>query len=177
MKNSKRRFWTAALSIAVIGLAVCVLPFRRNIDTVLKGEECRIGDEEYSKEISLLVKGTYNQYLIKSDTFEGTIEISGYDNTRDGYTASLDFRHGYSILFYYDNIDGLPIHNSFGLICCTPDFSQVLICINEPPEANSKGWGGDNGLYIAAPATNRNEAADIAEKLSGKSKWFSGVKW
>ena len=60
---------------------------------------------------------------------------------------------------------------------CTPDFHKMLITVNEAVEKGTKGWSGENGLVISAPANNREEAIEAAETLSSKSKWLSRTKW
>lgn len=129
------------------------------------------------KNVSISVNGVYKRYLIKHDTFEGTIKVNGYDFTSDGSTVSLVFDDGYTVLCYSSYKNGMPILKALGTLSCTPNFKKVLICVNEPVDSDSKGWSGKNGIYISAPSTNRSDSLEIAKLLSGKSKWLSQTNW
>jgi len=54
---------------------------------------------------------------------------------------------------------------------------QLFIGIHEPIGTGPRGWNGDDGLNICAPANNRTQAIEIAKILSKKSKLFAKTKW
>lgn len=169
MEWLKKRGWIF-VSVLIVGLVIYIIPWRHTIDTTIQGIQCRIGDEDYSENVSIKVKGVYTQYLIKNDTFEGMISIDSYDFTLDVPIAPTQFYDGHANLIY-DNM------RSLGMFICTPNFDKLLITVDEPIEATSKSWSGNNGLIISAPAKNRAQALEIAKILSSKSKWLSPTKW
>lgn len=167
----------AAVFLLIAGLFLYITPLQRNVENTLYGFQCRIGGNEYEYEnkITLYVKGVYKSYLFKNDTFEGIIEISGYDFTYELTPAPLEFSDGYSILLYHGNIDGKPVQNTIGMIFTESDFSSLLICVNEPNGDGTSGWNGENGLIICAPAENVVQALETAEKLTVESKLLSNI--
>lgn len=173
--NGKKKYIWILTSLLIIYLAIYFIPWRHKIDTTIQGMQFRIGDKDYSKDVSIKVKGVYKQYLIKKDTFEGAISVDIYDFTHNTTIAPTTFYDGHGNLIY-ESKNYLELH-SLGLLVCSPDFHKMLITVNEPVEKGAKGWSGENGLVIAAPANNREEAIEAAEILSSKSKWLSRTKW
>ena len=164
--------------IFVIVLVVCIIiyifPWQHKIDTTIQGVQWRIGDADYSEDVLITVKGIYKQYLFKDDVFEGKISIDIYDFSLDVPIIPAHFDDGYaSLIYHYDFLD----MRSFGTLSCTPNFDQLFIGLHEPIDTRPKGWNGDNGLNICAPANNRTQALETAKILSKKSKLFSKINW
>lgn len=67
--------------------------------------------------------------------------------------------------------------NPFGILCCTPDFKQLLICVSEPIEEDSGSWSAEKGLFISAPAETRNQALETARQLSSGSDALKSTLW
>ncbi|MBU3810217.1 MAG: hypothetical protein H9893_00980 [Candidatus Niameybacter stercoravium] len=44
-------------------------------------------------------------------------------------------------------------------------------------EGSSRRWSSHDGLFIVAPATNRELGLSLAKKFSEKSNWLSRVEW
>lgn len=154
----------------VLCLSLYSFPWKYKVNTTIQGVQCRIGDKEYTEDVSIKIKGTYNNYLFKNDTFRGTISISNYDFTSDGSDVSLEFNRGSAFLVYNKINDGKSDMNPFGILCCTPDFKQLLICVSEPVEKDSKSWSTEKGLFISAPAETRSQALETARQLSSGSE-------
>lgn len=176
MERFRKWSWILAI-VLVICLVIYVFPWRHKIDITVRGIQCRIGDADYSEDVLITVKGVYKQYLIKNDTFEGTISIDIYDFTLDMPMTPALFYDGYANLIYLNIQDGVPNMRTFGLLSCTPNFDKMLIGVSEPLEAESKCWSGENGLFICAPAQNRAQALESAKILSSKSKLLSHTNW
>ena len=68
-------------------------------------------------------------------------------------------------------------NNYFGNLLCTENFSEILILVGEETTPDSKGWYGENSLYVVAPADNKDDAINVAEKLSKRSVWLSECIW
>lgn len=165
--------------IMLIGLVgICFMPLPQNINVVLDGKEYRIGDTEYKEDRNIEIRGKYKNYLFRDDTFEGKINIEGYDFL-DKYDETIfTVVDKVASLSYYGVDHGETIMTSFGTMTFSYDFKKVLLCVSEPvSESSSKSWTSEKGLFIVAPATNRELDVLLAKKISEKSDWLSGVKW
>lgn len=166
--------------IALIVLTSLYIPFIRKIDITVDGVQCRIGDETEEKSVKITVKGTYKNYLIKDDTFQGSLEVEGYEQAYSNYDVELLFHNKSSVVSYFTiTDDGMPKINTLGSIIIENNFKQILLCISEPieNEGNSgKGWTGEDGLIIVAPAQTRAEAMQLANKLA-KDTFFEMSNW
>ena len=160
--------------ILLVGIIIYIFPWPHKIDTIMQGVQWRIGDADYSEDVSITVKGVYKQYLFKDDIFEGKISIDIYDNTLDVPIIPTHFNDGYASLIYQYAFNDI---RSFGNLSCTPNFDQLLITVHEPIDGQRKGWHGDNGLNISAPANNRTQALETAKILSNKSNILSKANW
>lgn len=159
------------LAISIVFLILWFLPWELEIDTTLYGAQYRIGEQNYSEDVAIIVKGVYKQYLFKKDPFIGTISIDKYDFTQNELITPIYFTD--SSLTYTEIQEGKTYLYTLGILTCTPDFNNILILISEPIKADSKSWSGENGLFISIPARNREEALENARFLSSKSEWIS----
>lgn len=154
------------LAILVTSISLCFLPSQHKINISLKGIQRNIGNDDYIEEVIIEVIGIYNKYLFKENSFIGRMSIDLYG---DIWTLSD------KELLFSDNtakIVSLNIDNSskyFGELLCNNKFSEILIIVCEKTQENSYGWSSKDGLYIAAPAKNRSEAIELAEKLANSS--------
>lgn len=163
--------------IFIIFILIYYIPWQLKINNVIQGVQSRIGDKEYSENVSIKINGIYKQYLFKKDVFEGTISINKYEFTHNVPTSNTVFMNGYANLIYSKIVNGNLNTTYLGAISCSSDFSKLLISISEPLQGNDLNWNKENGLFICAPAFNREEALEIAKKLSKNSKWFDNTKW
>jgi hypothetical protein len=175
---NRHRIGSTIITVVLIaGLAIYLIPVHHKINTTLKGLQCRIGVADYSEDVTVTIKGDYYQYILKEDTFYGTIKIDQYDLTANGSEVSLKFVDGLASLIYFRSNAVNSGSGSLGAIACTPDFKQLLILIDEPLKANHKSWSAEDGLFLAAPAATRSDALKTAESLSKKSSWLSPTNW
>ena len=70
-------------TLIVVFIDLYSLPIKKNIDIVVNGVHWKIDNENYSEKTSITIKGTYKNYLIKKDTFNGNIIIDLYDFTNN----------------------------------------------------------------------------------------------
>lgn len=178
----KLKKWSLVLGmvLVVISLVICIFPWRYKIDKTIRGVQCRIGDTEYSEDVTITVKGVYKRYLLKDDKFEGTLGISLYDLTFGLPLIPITFGGDIGNVIYVGFIKNNFVQKSLGFINCTPDFDKLFIGIHEPIMGGEDGrssWTGENGLFISAPAENREQAIENANLLSEKSEWFSLIEW
>lgn len=61
---------------------------------------------------------------------------------------------------------------SVGYIQKSPKLDNIFIAVPEPIDADSRSWSGDNGLFICAPATNRDEAKERIAMIEAKSEFM-----
>lgn len=165
------------MSILLGSSAIYFLPLKYKIDKTLDGFQTKIGHDEYNEKITIEVKGTYNKYLMKNDTFKGSISTNLHGEVWDITKGEIVF---------YDNMgnmsswtrgnDGQSISEYFGNLICEPDFSEVLLLVHEQTGEGS-GWSGEDGLYISAPAKNKEESIKIARKLGNKNELISKNIW
>lgn len=170
MKSRKLLF--ASLGLLIILIGVSVLPWKNKIDTTVKAFQLDINDPEYSENISVVIKGVYNRYLFRNDTFNGDIYIETYDYTYNSVPLNLSFDDNIANLIYIDKENILKI-NSLGFLICNSNFEEIFIGVNTPLNSESNGWSKENGIIICGNAKTREEAIDIAKSLSEKSKWLS----
>lgn len=162
----------------LIGLPICFLPWQHNINTTLEGLQCRINDVEYSEKVTIRVNGRYNQYLFRDDTFKGKISTNLHGNIWSKKDGKLVFSDNNAQLIpLSDDSNDYFKNNYFGNLLCTENFSEILILVGEETTPDSKGWYGENGLYVVAPADNKDDAINVAEKLSKRSVWLSECIW
>lgn len=175
MKLIKKYYWVFGIIILVTGFIIYNYAKAYHINTTLSGVECRIGDSKYLDKVTIKVKGTYYKSLFQKDSFDGTISIDKYDYTNNPLLSSCKFFNGYAILHYYDS--NLGTMKSLGTLFCAPDFNQMMIFVDEPTGESQQGWGSENGLFIAAPANNREQAINIAKSYSSKVAWIKNMDW
>ena len=115
--NRRNKIGWILTSIIIICLSIYFIPWRHKIDTTIQGVQFRIGDKEYSKDVSIKVNGVYKQYLIKKDTFEGAISIDIYDFTHNTTIATTTFYDGHGDLIYKNKNKGHLGLDLFRVIC------------------------------------------------------------
>jgi hypothetical protein len=174
----KKKIVIFIVLILLAGIAVCFLPWQHNISTTLNGVQRRIGNDEYTEEVTITVTGTYNRYLFRNDTFFGTISTNLYGDIWSLSNGKLSFSDNTArmISMNSDNNDYFK-SNYFGELLCAENFSEILILVCETIKGDSKGWNGKDGLYITAPANDKAQSIRIAQRLSKKTKWLSADIW
>lgn len=172
----KKLMW-AIVIVLLVSLIMSTVPWSKKIDVKLRGVQSRVGESSEVKEVTVTVKGTYNKYFVKNDTFKGTISISTYGDIWDNSKGELVFSDNTSIMTYI-NMDGdKVVSGTFGSILCATDFSEVLILVNEQYSLGGSGWTNENGVFISAPAKDREQAIEIADKLGKRTIWLSEAIW
>ena len=169
MRNIKnKRIIIPVIIIIFIGAAISVLPWWSDIDITLNGIQARIGDEEYTEEKEINIRGRYWRYLFRNDRFEGRVEVEGYDFTFDErmWLVQLSFQKykygGASVLGYMGYANGRFLDGAVWQIYSDPSFNKVLIINSD---------GNEGQLFISAPADNRAQAIDIANELENWRNW------
>lgn len=153
------------------------IPLIETIDVTLEGLECRIGQNEYQKKVTIQIEGTYKKYLFQEDEFIGMITVSGYDFSKKGEFVEFKVFDGIGQITYFGVDEGKPYLETLGGIAFSPKFKEVLLYILEPVQADMKEWSAEDGLFIAAPAKDCTSALELAKELSQHSLWLSQTNW
>lgn len=174
---AKRIRWFIAI-IFILCVVLYFIPFSHKIDTTQQGIQCRIGDKDYSENVSIYIKGKYNNFLFKNDTFDGLITIDKYKFTQNATETIMSYCDGYYILDYcrfnkYGSID----MNHLGTISFTPNMKNILIMVSEPIENAPNEWNDIDGLFISVPAKNHAQAIENANYISSRNKFLSTIDW
>ncbi|MFD2115255.1 hypothetical protein ACFSTH_06995 [Paenibacillus yanchengensis] len=151
---------------AIVGWYFYYNPFVKKIDITTTGIQFRNNDPSgYFEEKEITIKGTYEQFLFgnKVDSFWGEFSVEGYDFTFDEkyYTDIFLIPQGGSIQYFTAN---LTESKRLGVIHSDAYLKELMIVVS------SEGLiDYENGIIISAPAKNRAEAVEMAEKLYNKS--------
>lgn len=157
MNNRNKSFFYVAIFLVLVFYAYYSIP--RKFESNLKGIEYRLGDESYSKEVSISFEGWYRRKIFSSDTFQGSMTIG------DTKLTQLKL----SIKKNGDTIIGInkktSDYESFGVLYSTDRFQEFTIAILEKEGNGGGSWGSKDGLMISAPTDNREDAFVISKKL------------
>ncbi len=175
-RKRRRRIVWGVVALALVILAVCLLPYPKTMRGEYAAIEWRCGDAAYERPLTVHIDGVYRDYLFREDGFEGVIAIEGYPQTEN-----RDIRLRFAIdrqaaMFYADDFGFLK---SFGFILLAPGGDEFVIGVYEEvadEQGSASAWDGSDGLLITCPAQNRAEAVkntnDIARRLS--PHWLGG---
>lgn len=123
--------------------------------------------QEEQKEI--FIGGKVSKNLMGEKTFKGIIEVEGEEllipsDDREVVIRFLDNGLGTIVYAGIDEESRKPYTYSYGIIFANDDFSQVVI-IKENENENEEDWSLEDKTIIVAPADNRTEGIEIANKL------------
>lgn len=157
--------WIFLVCLIVL-LAVFFFSCRKQtLDLTMTGY--RAASEEGTVEVR--VDGVLSYRFFRPYRFRGQISIEGYEITFDeAYTNDILLQNGCGFLDYM-RIDAEGVRDEFlGHICMDGSGSLLILLYRE-------SHAGGNA-YICAPAGTAEEAALLAEKLSGNT-WMEGIDW
>lgn len=139
--------------IIIIGYLYYTYP--RVFQREYTGIQYRLGDNNFTEEITVMFDGYLIKSFIKGDTFQGKIKVGDQELGKNNFT--LD-EFGRGIISKADH--------SFGDVYFDNREEKLSICILEEDD-KEKGlhWRQSDGLIIAAPASNRTEALEVSNEL------------
>ena len=159
-----------------------MMPINHKIHKEVSAPEFQNNNAAYGDIVNVSVSGVYKQYLFKKDTFQGMIKIDKYGITSGDSYIYVTFIDHIGNMHYTRLGEGKPIAFDFGMIQCTPDFSEFLILFSNVDDPNFEStatrlWSSHDTFFITFPAESRAEALGITRKLASKSKWLSNARW
>ena len=178
MKKWVIRLLALALAAAAVGWVWSLVP--KTIDHKLEGVKYRLGaaNREYEEPVSIDIKGKMKKKLNGERIFTGMIDIEGVELPQsDGEIIfETTFREDSGMLAFFYGADNRIQHYMYGSLYANDDLSELAITVSEPEglEEASKGWSGKDGLMIAAPAGNREEALQISQRYLERA--YQGMK-
>lgn len=139
----------------------------KKIDQTFNGYLFGTGEkDEINEEVTITVKGEMYKKLFGQDRFKGTIDIQG------DIPENLVLNEGHVEIVFIDNSGILSTFNfkrHYGQLFINSNFNKLAIIVFDEVERTKDGasysWDPENGLVIAAPATNRIEALDLSNEI------------
>lgn len=163
-----RRIKGVIVIVILLIVAVCTLPWKRNIDTTITAVQWKLNEQDLTKNVDVKVKGTYNTYLFRKNSFNGEINIDGYGLSNNLELQTVYFKDGVGNLVYQDN-ENIMNFKRLGFLMCSSDFSELLIGVYSDDDL----WKAEDGIVISGKATDYTDALEIAKKLAEKTDWLS----
>ena len=189
-----RRVILISLIVAVIAICAAwavykILP--HSVNVTLTGIKYKLGSDGAkvdAEQETVVIRGKLYTTLKGHRTFKGEINIVGEQIPVPPDQRNLEisfFSEGFGVMvypyFYFDQRGATKGSNSYvsHLLFINKDFSQVAFLLNVANEQNSTNksegdfqqtvnWDSENGYIIAAPASTREEALALSNKLMRK---------
>lgn len=160
--------WSIA-AVVLLAVMVCLLPWPRSVSATQEAFVWQCGAPGVEQLTTLMVKGTYYDYLFREDNFTGSIRVEAYPETQ-GNTSVMDMGGGqYGI--WYETADARM--KAFGSMFVRRDGSVLVLLYDEEGH-----WDGSTGKMITAPASTREEAVELANALADElSPNWLGTSW
>lgn len=143
----------------------------RHVDVRLEGLKYRLGTINASEvePATIRIEGTVRRTLSGKREFRGIVEIEGESTpVKKESMKNLSFsaREGEPFYLTYPWFEGGSMHIfQLGDLYANDDFTQATLVLYDQREDGSRYWGGDDGLMLTAPAKDRTEAVQLANKL------------
>ena len=144
------------LLLLLLLAAVCLLPFPRKMNITQQGVLWAGDMPEMEQITTVTISGTYWDYLLLEDKFDGSIQVGAFPETQRQLSIA-PLGEGQFGLWYADEE---MLMKSFGGMFLMADGS-VMLLIHEDGQ-----WDALHGKVITAPAATREDAVAIANKLT-----------
>jgi len=173
--------------IGIIAIAICATfivykKFPRSIDVTLTGVKYELGaagEKAGTEPATVIIQGKLYTKLNGNRTFKGEVNIVGEQIPvpLDQRKLEIPFaKEGWGAIsypYFVYSERGAAVRTEIyqsHLIFANKDFTQVSLLIanhihNSKGENSQTVWDAENGLMLSAPATTREEALSISNKL------------
>ena len=158
------------ICLVIVLLVVILILYPKRYDKEFSGIIYRLGKEnqEYFERVSISFDGKLTRLPILNNKYIGDIIIGDMKITE----ITLVFDSDNSAMIFDSNL------NTYGQIYFDNDYKSFTIAISEQIGSNSaKGWDGSNGLMISAPASSREEALNISNKVMKSKLLYTGENY
>ncbi|MBD3919892.1 hypothetical protein H8B09_14105 [Paenibacillus sp. PR3] len=181
----KRWIVSFSLIVIIIGVAwIIYVKYPRTIDLELAGVKYQLGSEGAKLGVepaTVVINGKVHTSLKGERVFKGLIQIVGEQIPvpQDQRTVEIHFvNNGWGLISYpyfiYDKRGvtiGSDIYQSHSIFA-NKDFSQVTLLLktsDQQPDSKDGDpqtvWNSENGMMLSAPASTREEALALSNKL------------
>ncbi|MCY6355224.1 hypothetical protein [Clostridium sp. ZS2-4] len=172
MKRVRARTILVILFVVLV-LAYVYIAFPRTYNKTFQGIKYRLGEtnNQFTEKVTISINGKLSNDFIFGKKFVGKIKINDLEFPKENELKEIKLKfdkyNRSNIQYYFVNKAQTFSQVTYGPIYINDDFSQLTINIMEPQNLYipNKKWIGDNGLMIAAPASNRKEALQISNSL------------
>ena len=144
------------LSILLTGLTVVYLigyiplDYTKSFDCIIY----RNGDSDYSEKVLVQFDGYRFNKLYKCDEFHGTLIVDGVEY------LGVKLKPGrYNEALIFGLLQDVGEYSTLGMLFTDNNLNEFSIQWYE------KGWSSKDGLVYSMPATTREEAVEIADRL------------
>jgi len=173
MKLNKK-WWLSFVLLGAVGAAF-FLYWPRQVHLDVQGVKYRLGEANAGREelVQVKIDGEVWKDWKGAPTFSGTIDIEGSDipltESEQKIKINLGEGAGSRLIAYngYHEITG-PFRYIYGSLYADDPLRNVSINVFEQKEDGGSEWSSDSGLMVSAPASNRTEALEVANKLMKK---------
>ncbi|PZD97087.1 hypothetical protein DNH61_04130 [Paenibacillus sambharensis] len=184
----KIKRWIAVIGslVIIIGAAWIIyvkLALNFSVDTELAGVkyQLEVAGEE-SEPAAVVIQGKLLTSLIGERVFKGIVQVAGEQIPvpEDQRRIEIHFtKDGWGAIMYpyfiYDEHTGAvkdaKVYQSHSIFA-SKDFSQVTLLLSSPVQqadyevgTSQSVWNAENGMMLSAPASTRQEALAISNKL------------
>ncbi len=197
IKRRIKPILAVGIPLVLFFLLLYNIPFTEKIEHVLSGVEFDEYDRDYSRHVTVTVKGEFERYLFKEDVFTGRIEIDGYHYEQLWDNLPTNYDYDTPIYLAVNQKKNGPIHyllqcfdrgvwklreednkNRYITECyAEADLDKFAFPIWEMIDPAYGNAAAHNGKWIAAPAETREEAIDIRYELKLALKKKHGGYW
>lgn len=160
-------------ALLVIAGLIAYRQIPKQVSYEMEGIKYQLGaaNAAYAKSVTVRVEGKLKRPLWGQTVFEGKVSLDGepLPKEEDGWRLSLVFHDNEGSMVYNKIEAGHPLMNVYGMMYINNDMSGLTVSILRPEQddASRKSWSGADGFMISAPASSREEALALSNKLYG----------
>lgn len=176
-----KRIFFIILGVLIIWTIFYTFP--KSYKKTFYGVKYQLGEENksYTEDVKIEFDGYYNRNIVKSDIFEGKIYVnddivhSFFYNSL--YTQIVDqnisfYKKRRTLIDYiiYGDYGNRGEISNLGTIYLNEKLDKLTINImlKDKNDPTLRSWSGEDGFMISSPATNREEALALSNKLMKK---------
>lgn len=130
--------------------------FPRRFVKSYEGLKYSLGDTKKQEKVKISLKGNLRKNFMRPDSFTGEVVIGNVVLAN----AFIDI-DGKSNVLYKAGAGAGTDFKAYGTAYANEGLQSLSITVYD----DEKGWSSNDGAVISAPASNRNEAIEVSNKL------------